>query len=409
MARNQPRPKKPNRMARRRALQEVYRLTHEQQERGARSDPDGTTPPRQPPSGPPSILGGDNPPPDPLSGEDPPGYKLPQPWYEGTLLWGALTTGIAIVLVVVAAMVKDLRWLLWVSWPFFALASWSVCKGIHNRFGRSVAIITASVAVGVGLFYGYHKLSPQQAVQVTVQRVPSASEIVDELSRRLPTIITPHPQPPLPSTPPFSVDMETGIMGINRASISPFWLVFRCWAGVVRSPSNAAIVLRITNLLSRPSILRRLSIEINSKGWRRALRFDTRAGRLVGVGADLSKGVLIKDEQDLIKTIDDKEIEPFHTVKGWVLFQYPEEGIGPLRVVLEDTLGAAMTANLKPKAGVDSLLGGRMDKDGIIDLTSIKVMLYSDVMRHSPQQVEKEPQSPESTINDHSTQPPSPE
>ena len=71
--------KKPNRAGRRKPIQEVYRLAHQ---------------------------------PEPVS----------QPWYESGLLWGALGMAVAIVLVVVAAMVKDLRWLLGISWPFFGLS-----------------------------------------------------------------------------------------------------------------------------------------------------------------------------------------------------------------------------------------------------------------------------------------------
>jgi hypothetical protein len=41
-----------------------------------------------------------------------------EPWYQSTLLWGCIGAFLAIVLTVVAAMMKDIRWLLFVAWPF---------------------------------------------------------------------------------------------------------------------------------------------------------------------------------------------------------------------------------------------------------------------------------------------------
>lgn len=89
--------------------------------------------------------------------EDPP--SIPPPFYESGLFWGAFTTAIAIVLVVVAARIKDLRWLLWLSWPFFCLGTWAACRYIRKASYKWVTMLLICVAIGIGLLWGYKKLS----------------------------------------------------------------------------------------------------------------------------------------------------------------------------------------------------------------------------------------------------------
>ena len=112
-----------------------------------------------------------------------------QPWYESGLLWGAFGTGIAIVLVVVAAMVKDLRWLLWISWPFSCLGIWAMCRNIAQTVRRRTATITCSVIVGAALLWGYISLKGAdrpiiQATNICSMSVEATSEIVALLHSR---------------------------------------------------------------------------------------------------------------------------------------------------------------------------------------------------------------------------------
>jgi hypothetical protein len=83
------------------------------------------------------------------------------PFYQSTLLWGALSIAAAIVLTVVAAMTKDLRWLLIVAWPFFVLAFWELFRTIISAVVlRRVLIIMASFLAALGLFALNSWLSP---------------------------------------------------------------------------------------------------------------------------------------------------------------------------------------------------------------------------------------------------------
>src|ERR1035441_287140 len=79
---------------------------------------------------------------------DTPKVQSAVPWYESTALWGALGAAVAIVLVVVAAMVKDLRWLLIVAWPFFCLAGWAALRGVKRSIIKWPSIGFTSCLIG---------------------------------------------------------------------------------------------------------------------------------------------------------------------------------------------------------------------------------------------------------------------
>lgn len=76
-----------------------------------------------------------------------------QGWYQSTLFWGLVGIAIAIVLTVVAAMKKDIRWLLWFAWPFAGLAVWEFLTYFHFARKRRVMIAAcATCVVAVALY-----------------------------------------------------------------------------------------------------------------------------------------------------------------------------------------------------------------------------------------------------------------
>ena len=68
------------------------------------------------------------------------------PWYQSTLLWASISIFAAIVLTVVAAMMKDLRWLLIIAWPFACLAAWEF-GGYFPRLKARRKAVTLVVGV----------------------------------------------------------------------------------------------------------------------------------------------------------------------------------------------------------------------------------------------------------------------
>lgn len=90
--------------------------------------------------------------------------KTPLP--QSTLLWGSGSLFVTIVLTAVAGMTKDLRWLLWLAFPFGVLASWEFL-GYLAIGKRAVLTLVASIAVAVGLLLIRRFLPAPVAERVT--------------------------------------------------------------------------------------------------------------------------------------------------------------------------------------------------------------------------------------------------
>jgi hypothetical protein len=108
------------------------------------------------------------------------------PWYESTLLWGAGGAGIAVVLVVVAAMMEDLRWLLIIAWLFLCLATWSIVRHLLHRSVRWIAFSSLSIVIAIGLGRLDTSMPKKSSTRPQASRSPSASEIAAELAKTLP-------------------------------------------------------------------------------------------------------------------------------------------------------------------------------------------------------------------------------
>jgi hypothetical protein len=50
------------------------------------------------------------------------------PFHQSNLFWGSVGAVIAILITVVATMIKDIRWLLAFAWPFATLAIWEFSR-----------------------------------------------------------------------------------------------------------------------------------------------------------------------------------------------------------------------------------------------------------------------------------------
>jgi hypothetical protein len=75
------------------------------------------------------------------------------PWYESNLLWVPLSTGIGILLTVVAAMKHDLRWLLWIGGLCFSVAGWRIFAHFRSAAWRRTLTGISIVFVFGGLYW----------------------------------------------------------------------------------------------------------------------------------------------------------------------------------------------------------------------------------------------------------------
>jgi hypothetical protein len=78
--------------------------------------------------------------------------------------WGAAGTCITIVLTVVAAMTKDLRWLLILAWPFSGIAIWDAARAWSSarttRLTTARLTVTGLIISGLCLSGLYYWLTP---------------------------------------------------------------------------------------------------------------------------------------------------------------------------------------------------------------------------------------------------------
>lgn len=84
-------------------------------------------------------------------------------FHQSTFFWGCGGAFLAIVVTVIATMLKDVRWLLIVAWPFGAFAVWEFARTWAWRKENLITIVTTSgtIIIGIGLAALYIWLSPE--------------------------------------------------------------------------------------------------------------------------------------------------------------------------------------------------------------------------------------------------------
>jgi hypothetical protein len=83
------------------------------------------------------------------------------PWYESGLFWGCISLAAAIVLAVIAAMLRDFRWLLFIAWPLFEVSAWVACRRLKSKQIMASALVISGLIVGAVLLVLYVALSPK--------------------------------------------------------------------------------------------------------------------------------------------------------------------------------------------------------------------------------------------------------
>lgn len=89
-------------------------------------------------------------------------------WYESNLLWGPVALGAGFILTVVAAVKQDLRWILWLAVPCFALASWTAVKQIKRATLRWSLMGTCVVVLCLGVYEMNTRLWPPAQVRIRI-------------------------------------------------------------------------------------------------------------------------------------------------------------------------------------------------------------------------------------------------
>jgi hypothetical protein len=111
--------------------------------------------------------------------------KQQNPWYESNLLWGSLGLTAAIVLTVAAAMVKDLRWVLWIAWLCSWPTVWLITKNISSRNGKIAGVVFGVGIMGAFLYKVNLWLEPQTDLAKAPQALnPFSPKDVEDASKK---------------------------------------------------------------------------------------------------------------------------------------------------------------------------------------------------------------------------------
>jgi hypothetical protein len=151
-------------------------------------------------------------------------------------------------------------------------------------------------------------------------------------------------------TPPkldFAVAVEAGWLHPKSMDES-FWLIHGDKNGsIIASPINGLLYMRFTNLSDAPIMIDSYSIEVlNGKGeWLRLVTIDAHSGEVYNRGPtdDMKQARRSVIEQDTFDyMIANREIEPRHTIRGWVFVEAPDadlESVKEARFNVMDILG----------------------------------------------------------------------
>jgi len=154
--------------------------------------------------------------------------------------------------------------------------------------------------------------------------------------------ITPAPNPSEISTPStaeaaplkldFTVAVEAGWLH-PKSMDENFWLIHGDQKGaLIASPINGMLYIRFTNLGDAPVMIDSYSIEVlnGKQEWVRLVTIDAHSGEVYNRGRtnDMKQALRSNIEQDTFDyMIANKDIEPRHTVRGWVFVEAPEASL----------------------------------------------------------------------------------
>ena len=113
------------------------------------------------------------------------------PWWESNVLWG----GAAIVLTVIAAMKKDLRWMLILAWPCFTMTLWKMTSILAVKRSRKILTGIGTVFIAAGLY----------GLNVWLRPSPSPTTAESKKPPIVAAVPTPEPSQPKVTKPPHKV------------------------------------------------------------------------------------------------------------------------------------------------------------------------------------------------------------
>jgi hypothetical protein len=145
----------------------------------------------------------------------------------------------------------------------------------------------------------------------------------------------------------FAVAVEAGWLH-PKSMDENFWLIHGDKNGsIIASPINGFLYIRFTNLSDAPIMIDSYSIEVlnGKQEWVKLVTMNAHSGEVYNRGPtdDMKQACRSSIEQDTFDyAIANKNIEPRHTVRGWVFVETADAGVEggkEARFNLTDILG----------------------------------------------------------------------
>jgi hypothetical protein len=167
-----------------------------------------------------------------------------------------------------------------------------------------------------------------------------------------------------------------------------FWLIHGDKdRAIIASPINGLLYIRFSNVGDAPIMIDSYSIEVlnGKQEWIRLVTIDAHSGEVYNRGPtdDMKQARRSNIEQDTFDyMIANKEIEPRHTVRGWVFVETPEadlENGKEARFNVTDILGNKAVRPIKVLAGEPQSIQPRLLHVGETkDLSQARRQFYSE-------------------------------
>ena len=185
----------------------------------------------------------------------------------------------------------------------------------------------------------------------------------------------------------FEVALEAGWLHPKSMDES-FWMVHGDKNGsIIASPINGLLFIRLTNSGNTPVMIDSYSIEVlnGKREWVRLVTMNAHGGEVYNRGPtdDMKQACRSNIEQDTFDyAIANNNIEPHHTVRGWVFVEAPEiglEGDKEARFNVTDALGNRAVRPIKMLTEKSESMQPRLLHVGETkDLSQARKQFYSE-------------------------------
>jgi hypothetical protein len=184
---------------------------------------------------------------------------------------------------------------------------------------------------------------------------------------------------------PFSVDIKVAF-SCSRAKDIGFWLAYKSKYGNTVSIIPLMLYMQITNLQSVPATINSLSLVIkpDKKDWQKVYAIHRPGSKVLFPIEGLHDvGRVTFDSGELLDLLNNRAILPHETVKGWILYYYPEDIIFPVQFCfyLVDTAKTEYSETIAmPKNDPDVLNNASINiaKEPENDVSKYRIIEYNE-------------------------------